>query len=183
VLVWIIGGIAGLAWILTIVEWIGTLCFSALVFRIGIVVFRETQALPPSPIGSDDRLETDNAVYRSAGPNCWLFRFRVRIFGFTLHTPFLVKGTARWEGTSVTTTGRIPVFPIVFLVAWALGFTAGGVMVIRSDESAWLGIGLLLLGWLFALGLCLISIPFEIQRARLAFEEIHEALSSPSARR
>ena len=70
-------------------------------------------------------------------------------------------------------------FPIVFLAAWALGFTAGGLMLISGDESVWVGIGLLLVGWVFALGMCLVSIPYEIQRARLAWEEIREALTTP----
>ena len=176
VLFGIIGGIAALAWILMLVEWIGTLALSALVFRTGIVVLRETHALSPPAVRAGGRLETEDAVCRFVGPGHCLFRYRVRLFGFTLHTPFLVKGTARWEGTSVTATGRIPVFPIVFLVAWALGFTLGGAILIRGDESVWIGIGLLLVGWVFALAMCLVSIPFEIQRARLALEEIQEVL-------
>ncbi len=49
-------------------------------------------------------------------------------------------------------------------------------MLIRGDESVWIGIGLLLIGWVFALAMCLVSIPYEIQRARLAWEEIQEVL-------
>ena len=48
VLFGIIGGIAALAWILMLVEWIGTLTLSALVFRTGIVVF-ERDPCSPSP--------------------------------------------------------------------------------------------------------------------------------------
>ncbi len=126
VLFGIVGGIAALAWILMLVEWIGTLALSALVFRTGIVVFREIQAVPSPAVGGGGRFETPSAVCKFVGPGYCLFRYRVRLFGFTLHTPFLVKATGRWEGPSVTATGRIPVFPIVFLVAWALGFTARG---------------------------------------------------------
>ena len=89
----VFGGIAAVCWLLAVVEWIGTLRLSRWVFRLGPVVFRDTQAPSLPPYRGDGRDETESACWRLAGPNLCLFRYRVRPFGATLHTPFLVKGT------------------------------------------------------------------------------------------
>jgi hypothetical protein len=174
----VIGGLAAASWFLSVVEWIGTMTLSAFFFRTGIVVFREKRALPTPAAGVGSRLETETAVCRFPGPSLCLFRYRVRLLGFTLHTPFLVKGSVRWDGIWATVEARIPVFPLAFLASWLLGSTAGGAMLIAQNENFWVGIGVLAIGWLFPLALCLLSIPFEIQRARMAFEEIQVVPSS-----
>jgi hypothetical protein len=176
----VVGAVAAAAWVLAAAEWVATLALASWAYRLGPTVLREIHPLPVPREGAEGRWETENAVARLVPPALCLFRFRVRLFGFTLHTPFLVKGTVRWQDSGAVVEGRIPLFPLVFLAMWLIGCTVGGAMLATESETFWVGIGLLAIGWLFPICLALLSIPFEKDRARTAFAEVEALLGAPA---
>ena len=94
VLFGIVGGIAALAWILMLVEWIGTLALSALVFRTGIVVFREIREVPSPAVGGESRFrdtERGLQIRRTRLLSLQVSRPPVR-----LHPPHAVSGEGHW---------------------------------------------------------------------------------------
>lgn len=178
----VVGAVAGVSWLLLVVEWMGTLSFSRGLFGMGPVVFRAALRAMPRLDLCEDRGETATSTWRRVSPGCCLFRYRVRLFGATLHTPFLIKGVLRCNGASSGVEGRLPFFPLMFLAAWLVECTAGGVLVLTRPEAAPLpaGIGLLLLGWGFPAALCLLSIPYEIGRAQTALADLVSVLGRES---
>lgn len=179
----VLGSLAGLFWLLFVIEWIGTLRLSPWAFRFGPVVIRETYSLslPLDSCRARSGDETARADWRLVGPTFCLFRFRVRLLGPTLHTPFLVKGAIQGQevtprqGAPAQVVGRLPLFPLLFLLVWLIGCTAGGIMMVIDGQPLGVSIALLAIGWLFPPAICLASIPYEIGRARDALEELKEA--------
>jgi len=55
-------------------------------------------------------------------------------------------------------------------------------MVLVEGEALWAGVVLVAIGWALPLGMCAASIPFEIERARLAYAELAAVLQSPTRR-
>jgi hypothetical protein len=102
----------------------------------------------------------------------------MRWFSFKIHTPFPIKGSLRWAGDQATVVGRIPLFTTLFLAAWLVGWTAAAVMMPLAAGGVLAGLGFLLLGWAFAVGICLFSVPFEIHRARQMLDEYEDCIAS-----
>jgi len=100
------GAVAGICWLLTVAEWVSTLSLRRWVFQMGPVVVREVQPGHLPPCVATERDATQHARWRSIGPALLVFRYRVRLFGATLHTPFLVKGAIRPLGDRTMVEGR-----------------------------------------------------------------------------
>lgn len=168
---------AGVAsWFLAIGESIGIWRFSPWVFRTGIRVFQETLSVSVPTVGIGSEFETKHGKFKLVAPGLCLFRFRMRWFSLDFYTPFPIKGILWWDGTVARVEGRIPVFTTVFFAAWLVGWTVGGAMATFQEDGLLGGIGFLLFGWVFAVGICVFSIPFEIRRVRKVLSELHATL-------
>jgi hypothetical protein len=98
--------------------------FRPWVFRRGLVVLSEEQVLP-NPGGRfvpNDRVETANGTFLFDAPNeC---HFRSKLLPSQWRTASPVRGTIMWTGDRAQITGRLPVFFVVFVSAWLVGWTA-----------------------------------------------------------
>lgn len=164
------------SWFLAIWESIAMWRFSPWIFRAGIRVLDESWSLPVPAMGMGSILETKNGKFKIVSHELYLFRLRARWTGILVAMPFPIKGTIRWSGNLARVEGRIPVFTTAFLLAWVVGWTAGSVLAIVQPGGFLVGLKFLLLGWLTAGGICLISIPFEIRRARKLLDELEEQI-------
>ena len=168
--------VAGIAsWFLGIAEFIGMWRFWPWVFRTGIRVLRETHSINVPIMRIDSVFETESGWCKFVAPRLCLFRCRMHWFGLDWHTPFPIKGSVRWDGTRANVEGPIPLFSTVFFGAWVIAWTVGGNWAVLHEFVA--GMSFLVLGWLFAGGICLFSISFEIRRAQRILGELEEALS------
>lgn len=178
---WVVGAAS---WFLAIAELIGMWRFSGWVFRSGLVVLAEDRIMP-NPSGrlpSHETIETTHGKFRFVGPSECLFRSQFRRSGSRVHTPFPLKGSIRWSGDHADIKGRIPIFTVVFLGAWLVGWTAGAWMTISSgSDGAGMGIAVLLIGFAAVGGLTAFSLPYEKRRSRSLVRELEALISSPAA--
>jgi hypothetical protein len=129
----------------------------------------------------NEPFETANGQFKLIGPDHCLFRGRLGFFRVRLDTPFPVKGSIRWRGNQAEVEGRIPLFTSLFVAAWLVGWSAGGVMAMASQRSFLVGLGVLLFGWAVAGGMVALSIPLEVRRARRILDELRGRLGRPAA--
>jgi hypothetical protein len=182
--VFLIAWVVGVAsWFLGLAESLGMWRFKPLAFRLGLVGLREDRVLPNPygrlPVG--EPFETQNGKFILTPQDGCLFRSRFQRFGFRLHTPFPMKGSVRWVGDHAHIECRIPMFPMVFMAAWIVGWTTGLIMLIVSEgEGAGAAIGLAF----FAIGvgavvaMTALSIRFERGRAVKLVAELEARLNS-----
>ena len=108
-----------------------------------------------------------------------LFRAPMPIFGFRIHTPLPIHGAAILEADRIYLTGRIPLGPVGFLLAWISGWTVGGVMA--GSQVPIGGFGMVALGWLFVGGMIFFSLSVERRRFERALEALVRDISCTPA--
>jgi len=154
-------------------EWIGMLRFSAWAFRIGPRVLVETREFPPSLSGAT-AADTGLGQFKELSTDTWMFRPRSR--GLSLLDAFAVKGTIHWDAGQVTIVGRVPLFSVVFLGSWLVGWTILAVLMGVSGSSLPSTLGVGVVGPVAVPLLVYVLIPFEVRRARKVLGEFEELL-------
>jgi hypothetical protein len=173
--------VAGVAsWLLALREFIGMWRFWPRVFGTGIRVLQETRSLPLPTLTVGSEFETKSGKFKIIAPQLCFFRRRMRWLDFDVHTPFPIKGSLRWNGSRAAIEGRIPVFTTLFFAAWLVGWTIGTAIAAFEPGQLVGGGAFLFLGWAFAAGMCLLSIPFEIRRAKRILREFEAQVAGPA---
>ncbi len=153
------------------------------VFRIGRTVLCESTsfALRRNRFEIDRVYPTSKGKFRFINDHELLFCSKFQLFAFKIHTLFPIKGRLNWATVPTRLEGRIPLGTTLFLLAWLVGWTTGGVMVAlgQADPPGLLGgVVFTALGWAFAAGMYFVSLPIELRRARAIAQEIQAQLAS-----
>lgn len=179
---WVIGVAS---WFFGAYEFITLHLFIPSSFNFGKLALTASEQIPfdPFSIQQGAIIKTRNGKFKFVGRQECLFIEKFQLFAFRLHTPFPIKGKIRWTDGSAKIEGRLPLGTTLFIVAWLVGWTAGAVGLYAQDASTYLDPAVLLfsgifllLGWGFAAGMYMLSVPHEIRRARSMVEELRAYL-------
>jgi hypothetical protein len=171
------------SWFAGIVEFILMYALRPSVFRIGRIVLCESLpfTLRRNRFETDRVYPTPKGKFRFINDHELIFSSKFQLFAFKLHTPFPIKGRLNWATVPTRLEGRIPIATALFMLAWLVGWTTGGVMVSLGQAhppSLLGGIAFTALGWAFAVGMYFVSLPIELRRARAITQEIQAQLAS-----
>lgn len=180
-----------LAWVLGVASWFGAVIesigmwrFWPSVFRFGLMAIEEPCRLERiAPMaGQSACIETQSGVFWVLSETECLFRSKIAMFGFRIHTPFPLKGSISWVGAQATIRGRVPVGPSLFLGFWLMGWTASAAMTLSAKAgSAMIAMPPLVLGFAMVGGMVAFSIPLERNRLRQLVEELKARSPAPGA--
>ena len=171
--------VAFLAWVFSLIEWLGILVVAGWPFRVGPVVLRGIfNIAPPMPGRLDDAfLDLRHVKGRILENGRIIFRSKFSFFGF--HSPLQIKGTVILEGGKAHVVGRLPVGPIVFVACFLFCWTGASVLVLIKNVALnpfiFLGFG-----WATVVAFSLIAWPLERIRFQRAFFQIRESISPES---
>lgn len=170
-------GFALLAAIGGTAEWIGVLRFSAWAYRIGPLVLRQSKpiAIPPAEI--NHVFETEKGRFKLVEPNVCLFHPRTR--WLSILDAFAVACTMTWspEDGEATVEGRIPLFTMVFMWFWAIGWVAAGYYVVYTQGDPFIGWGVAASAPMALVGAWYYLVPLEAARAIRVLGELEEGLA------
>jgi hypothetical protein len=125
------------AWVLSIGEAIGMWRFWPRVYGTGVRALHETRSLPLPTLATGSEFETKSGKFKIIAPEFCLFRPHMSRDDVHVYTPFLVKGSLRWNGDRATIEGRLPVYPALFIAAWLVGFTTGMAKEVSKGNLDW----------------------------------------------
>jgi hypothetical protein len=160
-----------------VVEWIGVLRFSPWAYRVGPLALRENRriAVPPASIG--EVFETEKGRFKLVEPDTCLFHPRTR--WLSILDSFAVAATITWRSGDgeATIEGRIPVFTMVFMWLWAIGWIAAGYYVVYTQGDPFVGWGIAASAPIALGGAWYYLVPLEAARAMRVFGELEEGLA------
>jgi hypothetical protein len=170
------------SWFLAIFESIGMWKFHRWAFTTGIVALSDDRVLP-NPRGRlplNEVVETANGKFLLTGPNECFFRSKFHWFSFHVQTPFPLKGSIQWSSGNARICGRLPIFTVLFMAAWVVGWTAGSIMAVGSgNDRGPGGVPAVAFGLGVAGGMFAISLPIERRRAKALVAELEGILGVP----
>jgi hypothetical protein len=141
-------------------------------FRIGPRVLRQRiDSIPLAQLPARGSL--DGLIYGVQPDGACLLLATRRRGSFGPVSPFPFKGTIRAEGGETVLEARLPLGASVFVGLWALGWFAGGAVMLLANPVT--GLVLLLIGLGLAWGLRRAVIPAEKDRLLSAVERLREA--------
>lgn len=156
------------SWFYALAEAIGIWRFWAWAYRKGFRLFEEVVPFPmqrpASPV-----MNLREVKAKMISPDEILFRAPAPMFGFGIKTPFPIKATLRWSASKAVIVGRLPIGTAIFLGAWLLGWSIGGLFPSKGDVDR---LSFVLTGWLVAGVIIAISLPLERRRIRKAKEAL-----------
>jgi hypothetical protein len=169
--------VAFACWLFSVAEALGMWRFWSWAYRAGPRVLERALPKPACAFPGDAFWCTADIKAKAVDAQHILFRCPMPVFAFRIHTPFPILGTATVESDVVRVIARIPLGPTGFLVAWALGWTIGGVAA--GATSPLTGLGVAALGWALAAGFAAFSISLELVRFRRAQDALALLLAVP----
>lgn len=152
--------VAFASWFLGAFELVSIYAMTGQLFGIGPVVLTSVESVPLSNQRSPgQRIKLRNTHLKFVKPRSCVFGPRLRFLvlkrPFHIYTP--IKGTITWTGSQAQFVVRMPVGIPGFLLAWATGWTVGGLMAFVGgskppvDSIVMLFVGLFLAGVMLAL--------------------------------
>jgi len=165
------------SWLLSIAELIATNRFSEWPYSKGLRVLNYETTLSLPTCIEEKVIDLKDVKAKIINEHKIFFRQKMKLFGFKISTPFPIKGVILHKEGKWIVDGRLPIFTVVFIVAWLFGWSVGGISsIVKSNFNE--GISSLLMGWLVAAILVVISVPVEKRRAKLAVKEIETYVNS-----
>jgi hypothetical protein len=118
--------------------------------------------------------ETDSGIFKFADSHRFVFREKMSWFSFKLHTPFPLKGNGTFKNGMAHVEGRLPLSTTIFIGAWLVGITAGGILLgIKGSNFNFIpSMIVLLIGWGIASALYFSSVALEKKRLFNVYDEI-----------
>lgn len=167
----------------SIFEYIMAIQFSPSVFAQGVLVLEMSEVffLDRSRILSNCTIETKNGQFKFIDDTSCLFRpkcqRRYALFGpRPARTPFPIRGRIRWQEGMAQIEGRIPVGTSIFFLGLLIGSTSFALNMLVSEPPVY-GIMMLGISWMVIAGICLFSVGYEEERARIIVDELREFMS------
>lgn len=173
--------VALISWFYSLYEFVSMHRFRASTFTRGRLVFQESAPFPieRTTIDTGRVYKTRIGKFQFLNPRECLFCLKFQIFSLRIQTPFPIKGRIRLDNGVATIEGRIPLGTTIFLGAWLVGWTVGGLMFAVMDPAVAVeSFGFTAVGWLFAGAIYFVSLPIELGRARRIVEEIRAQVLS-----
>ncbi len=168
---WIIGVIS---WLLAVAEFVAANRFAPWAYSIGFTIFKESANLPKILSITDKIVELDGVKLKIVSENKIFFIRKNAFFELKIRTPFpirgiIVKNNNKWQYEAV-----IPLFTVIFLAAWLIGWSASGISAFaRGDYKE---ITIITSGWIFVTFMALFSLNLEKKRAKAIKEKIENYL-------
>jgi Flp pilus assembly protein TadB len=91
-----------------------------------------------------------------------------------IRTPLPIKGKILWQKDEAQIVGRIPVFPLIFIIEWLIGTVLIGVSLALT-QSLWY-IAMLAAMFAFGCGFYFFSVHVERARAKAIIEEFRKTV-------
>jgi hypothetical protein len=183
--VFIISWVAAvLSWFYGIYEMIAFFRLKGSSYNIGKRVLEFTERLDyiKDSIRLNDIVKTQRCKYKFLELNKCIFREKWRASHILrLNTPFPLKGTVEFNDGKATVQGRVPLGMSIFLLAWLVGWSSGGIIVcINSNDFNDLGFSLLftMIGWVIVFFMYFTALPLEKKRFLNAYGELKHQLGS-----
>lgn len=164
---WIAAFALGVVWF---IEYLATIYLWSFVYRFGIPVWREARQLPRMPSGLNKAFRTTSGAFRPLSENACIFTL-LPLSARDLMSGTGLKSTIRWEESSATIEGRIPVSETLLLPTMI-------VAAAWSASSSGLGPAQYLFVPAFAAiaAIPLMMIPVDIRHARAILDEYEHEL-------
>jgi len=170
--------VAAGSWCFGVAEALGCFLLAPWAYRMGIVAWtEETASERPAQFDVPANHEVPFIKYRVLADDTCVFRRTIELFEFRWNTPFAIKGEAAWRNGKLKITGRYPLGPMLFFLAWLVGWTVGGLVFMSQNLSA--GLPFTAMGWLFAGGMVVHSRNLEMSRFFTYSGLVKKALLEP----
>jgi len=172
--------VAVISWFYSIYEFVSMHRFPS-TFILGRLVLKESAPFPieRAPIDTARVYKTRIGKFKFLNPRECLFCLKFQIFALRIQTPFPIKGRIRLDNGVATIEGRIPLGTTIFLGAWLVGWTVGGLMfAVLAPGIAVESLSFTAVGWLIWGATSFWSFRIELGRARRIVDEIRILVSS-----
>ena len=166
-------------WLFGVLEAVGIWRFWPWAYRAGFKVVDRKVPKPASQVRNVGSLDLPDVRAAAVSPEQILFRAPMPLFKFRINTPFPILGTAMLQLETLHIVGRIPIGPTGFLAAWLIGWTLGGVLAASASPS--LGVGFVIIGWLFVGAMTGLSAVLELRRFRRAQDALVSQMAGSAA--
>jgi len=170
--------VAALAWSFGVVELVATALMRTFVFYIGkkVVDFEERVSLITDNVITSRIFETDSGKFKFVDSQKCVFREKIQLFSFRIHTPFSLKGCVEFKNGTAKIEGRLPVGATLFFCMWLVRWATGCIGASIQGEGSMLSLLMLLFGWGVAALMYFPSVALERKRLLVVYDEMKQHL-------
>lgn len=145
----------------------------------GFEVVERILVTPAAAISSVGTVDLPDVRAAAVSSGQILFRAPMPLFRFWINTPFPILGTATLQSQTVHIVGRIPIGPAGFFAAWLIAWSVGGALGASANPPR--GVAFVMIGWLFAGAMIVLSLVLELRRFRRAQDALVSQLAGFAA--